>query len=242
MAFPQPYSNTSVLEATAADRATYLRRVLLMTCAGLGVTAMMSMVGMGVILAADGLLMNQYAFLLVFWGGWALTNYVARPMVYSGTSTKWVGFLLGTVSQGVSLSYLLLAAAAVSSTSMGNPFALVGLAGGITFFTATGLGAYAFMDQRELSWIRAGLSIATLPMIFVMGISFAFPSWFGGTIGLLFGVVFVAMSVGSLLYSLNSIIHQYRTDMEVEGAFTLTTGLVTLFWNVLSLLMRLRRR
>lgn len=242
MAFPSSYGRTSVLEAAAVDRSTYLRRVLLLTCAGLGISAVTSVVGAGVIVAAGDLLLSPMVFLVAFWGTWALTNFVARPMVFSGTASKWAGFALGTISQGVAMSFLLLVALEFSASSMGNPFALLGLAGGITFFTCTGLAAYAFMDQRDFSWIRAGLSVAFLPMLFVMGASFAFPGWFGGTVGLLFGGLFVVISVGALLYSLDQVIHRFTTDMEVEGAFTITIGVLTLFWNILTLLMRLRRR
>ena len=79
-------------------------------------------------------------------------------------------------------------------------------------------------------------------MLIVMGVSFAFPSLLGGTAGLLLGGLFVLISVGSLLYQLNTVMHRFTVSMHIEGAYTLTIGILVLFWNILSLLMRSNRR
>ena len=55
-------------------------------------------------------------------------------------------------------------------------------------------------------------------------------------------LAFVAFSGAGLLYELNMVMHKMRTDMDVEGAFMITMGLLVLFWNVLVLLMRLQGR
>lgn len=44
-----------------------------------------------------------------------------------------------------------------------------------------------------------------------------------------------------LLYQLNAVIHSFTPDKEMEGAYIITIGVLVLFGNILSLLMRLRR-
>jgi len=54
--------------------------------------------------------------------------------------------------------------------------------------------------------------------------------------------IFVLVSAAGLLYQLNVVMHEFTEDMPVEGAYTLTIGILVLFWNVLSFLSRLTRR
>ena len=54
--------------------------------------------------------------------------------------------------------------------------------------------------------------------------------------------MFVALSAGGLLFNLNHVMHRMSTDMVVPAAYHVTLGMLVLFWNVLSLLMRLQRR
>jgi FtsH-binding integral membrane protein len=152
------------------------------------------------------------------------------------------GFLLGTSTQGVAMGFLLLAAALVSRMSLGNPFVFIGLAAGLTFFSALGMAAYCWMAPRNFSMIGAALGALTIPMLIAMAVGFAFPSLLGGTAGLVVSGLFVLVSAGSLLYQLNVVMHRFTVSMHIEGAYTLTIGILTLFWNILSLLMRANRR
>jgi uncharacterized YccA/Bax inhibitor family protein len=77
-------------------------------------------------------------------------------------------------------------------------------------------------------------------MLALMVISFVFP--IGGPFGILLSVVFVGLSAGGLLFNLNQVMHRMSTDMVVPAAYHVTLGMLVLFWNVLSLLMRLQRR
>ena len=45
-----------------------------------------------------------------------------------------------------------------------------------------------------------------------------------------------------LLYNLNQVMHTLSTDQHIGGAYTITMGLLVLFWNLLVLLMRLQSR
>ena len=234
------YSFESVVaEATQADRSVYLRRVLSTTMLGLGVSGITS-VASATVIATTPQLLSGYAPMILILGCWAITNFVAQPMVFG--SAKWPGFFLGTAAQGVAMGVLLLAAMMVSGASLGNPFLLIGLAAGLTFFSALGMTAYAWSAPREFSLIGAALSALSIPMLILMAVSFAFPALFGGGLGLVLSAVFVLISAGSLLYQLNGVIHRFTTSMHVEGAYTITLGILVLFWNILSLLMRLNRR
>ena len=79
-------------------------------------------------------------------------------------------------------------------------------------------------------------------MLGLMALSFGFPGLLGGTGGIVVSSIFVLVSAAGLLYQINRVLHHYTTDMHMEGAYTITIGVVVLFWNILSLLMRLRRR
>jgi FtsH-binding integral membrane protein len=234
-----PHMSIPVARASEADRISFLRRTLAWTAGGVGIasfTGLATAVGLAFM---PGLL-SGYAPMLLILGMWAVTNFVARPMVFGGA--KIPGFILGTAAQGVAMGFLLLVAFIVSGTALGNPLALIGLAMGMTFFTGLGMTAYVYTVRRDFSLIGAGLSALFIPMLILMAVSFAFPAWFGGTLGVVLAGVFVLISAAGLLYQLNEVIHAFRTDMHIEGAYTIAIGILVLFWNILSLLMRLTRR
>lgn len=230
---------TVVAEAREAERSAYLRRTLGWTVGGLGISAITSLISATLLALAPGMLSGYFPMILIM-GCWAITNFVARPMVFG--NNKVVGFVLGTATQGVAMGFLLLVAAIMGRMSLGNPLAFIGLAAGLTAFSAVGMAAYCWMAPRNFSMIGAGLSALSIPMLIVMAVSFAFPAMLGGTTGLVLSGVFVLMSVGALLYQLNEVMHRFTTRMHVEGAYTLTIGILVLFWNILSLLMRSSRR
>lgn len=234
-----PSFGVPVAQASGEARAAYLRRVLLLTFVGLSIAAITGIIGVVVLMAAPGLL-SGYVPMIIVLGTWAITNFVARPMVFG--DLKWMGFLLGTVADGVALSFILTIAILVSMSDFGNPFALIGLALGLTAASGTGLAAFALTQRRDFSMLGAFLSALFIPMLVLMAVGVFLPGLLGGTVGLVLSAVFVVVSAMGLLYQLNQVIHNFRTDMHIEGAYTITIGLLVLFWNILSLLMRLRRR
>lgn len=234
-----PYMSVPVARASEADRITFLRKTLGMSFIGLGIasaTGLATAFG----LALFPMLLSGYTPMILILGMWAVTNFVAQPMVFGGA--KIPGFILGTAAQGVAMGFLLLVAAFASMASIGNPFALIGLAMGMTFFTGLGMAAYVWTVKRDFSLIGAGLSAMFIPMLILMAVSFAFPAFFGGGFGIVLSAIFVVISAAGLLYQLNKVIHEYDTDMHIEGAYTISIGILVLFWNILTLLMRLTRR
>jgi FtsH-binding integral membrane protein len=63
-----------------------------------------------------------------------------------------------------------------------------------------------------------------------------------GTLGLLVAGLFVAVSVGAMLWKLNEIVHVMPTSMGLEEGYETSLAIVVLFWNILSLLSRAKRR
>lgn len=233
-------SSMPVSRASTDARAEYLKKVVGLTAAGValaGATSVVSSVGIALM---PGLLSGRWMPFIIIMGLFALSNYVAQPMVFG--KAKVPGFLLGMVAQGLAMGFLMLTAFLVSGAAFGNPLVLIGLAMGLTFFAMLGMGAYTFVQARNFSMIGAGLSALSIPMLILMVASFAVPGLIGGTFGIVLSGVFVLISVGAVLYQLNEVIHKFSTDMHWEGAYTIAMGILTLFWNILSLLIRLTSR
>jgi FtsH-binding integral membrane protein len=225
--------------APAEARAAYLRRVLGLVVLGLVITALTGIASMFAI-ATEPRIFSGYAPMVIILGCWAVTNYLAPRMVFG--DAKWAGFLLGTVFQGISLGFLLLVAILFSKQEYGSPFHLIYTALSLTVLSGLGLALYTTIQRRDFSMLGAGLSVVTLPMLGLMAITFAFPQLLGSTAGIVVSAIFVLISAAGLLYQIDRVLHHYTTDMHMEGAYTITIGVVVLFWNILSLLMRLRRR
>lgn len=220
-------------------RVTYLQRVALLTMLGLGVSAFVGLVS-ALAVAVVPLLQSGVASIVVILGSFGIAQYVAPRFVFSGTSSKWFGFGLGAVFQGVAMGYLLLTAALMGAQVFGNPFVLVGQALGLTGLTTVGMVGYLWSRPRELNWIAAMLSMMFLPMLVLMAVGIFFP--ITGPWGLAVSALFVFVSAAGLLYQVNEVLHRLRSDMHVEGAYIVTMGVLVLFWNILSLLMRMQRR
>ena len=87
------HTGIPVARVSADARVQYLQKVLLITAFGLGLSGITGMVSAAGIALVPGLL-SGYAPMLLILGCWAVTNYVARPMVFG--AAKWPGFFIGT--------------------------------------------------------------------------------------------------------------------------------------------------
>jgi len=234
------FPGTLVAAAPIEARRAYLRKALGYACGGLAICGMTGVASM-LFLASHTVLLTGFGPMAIILGCWALTNFVARPMVF-GTGNKVAGFFLGTAAQGAALGFLLLVAVLVSKQDFGNPFTYIGMAIMLTVVAGIGIAGYVLAGPREFSLLGAGLSATFLPMLVLMGVSFAFPQFVGGTFGIIVAAVFVLISAAGLLYQLNLVVHKFTTEMHVEGGYLIAIGVVVLFWNILSLLLRMRRR
>ncbi|MFT4625363.1 MAG: hypothetical protein ACI8PZ_004031 [Myxococcota bacterium] len=239
MAYPAYSHEPAAAEAPAESRIPFLRRVAMLTFVGLTTSAITSLVAAGVI-SALGLYSTMFQMVILF-GSYAIAHFGARRLVFNdNTATKYVGFFVGSIFQGIAMGYLVLTAVLMSADLFGNPFVLIFQALSLVGLTAVGLTAYLLTGPKNLSFIGAGLAALTLPMLALMVLTFVFPV--NGIAGLLLSMLFVGVSVGGLLYQLNQIMHQLPTRMHVEASYMVMMGILVLFWNILVLLMRLQSR
>lgn len=241
------YAQSNVFAAPAsaapvAERQSFLRKVGGLTFAGLTGSFLVS-IATAFLLVTLGeslpILFNSWVQMGVILGSFAVVQVPARSMAHSEGATKYLGFALGTTFQGIAMSYLLLAAAMVGQVVFGNPFLLILQAMGITMLMAVGMLAYLLTGPKDLSMVKGALAMLSLPMLVLMVVSFVFP--IGGPIGTALTALFVVVSAGGVLYQLNQVMHRYPTHAPVPAAYGVTIGLLVLYWNVLSLLMRLNR-
>lgn len=233
-----PYA-MPLARADAETRVSYLRRVALLTVVGLGFSAFTGVASMLAISLIPPL-QSQIAAMAVILGSYGIAQWVAPRLVFSEGPAKWAGFALGAGFQGVAMGYLLLQAVLLSLAQTGHAFLFVGQAMALVGLSAAGMLAYLMTGPKELSMVKGMLAILSLPMLVLMAVSFVFP--IGGVLGVLMSAAFVFISAAGLLYQMNIVLHQLRSDQHVPGAYMITMGLLVLFWNLLVLLMRLQRR
>lgn len=229
--------------APASARSSFLRQVGALTALGLLVSLTVgagSAVGLGFAVSAVPFLGTWMGQMLVIFGSFAITQYLARGMVESEGPVKWAGFFLGTAFQGVAMGWLLLVAAVVGLQSLGNPFGLILQAFGLVGLLTVGMFAWLMTGPKDLNLVQGGIAMLSLPMLALMIVSFVFP--IGGPLGIALVFAFVVISAGGVLVQLNQVMHRYPTNRPVPAAYGVTIGLLVLYWNILSLLIRLQRR
>jgi FtsH-binding integral membrane protein len=224
-----------VIEALPEDRVEYLKKTGTYTAISLTIAAIAAVASVIFIAPVVG---GGWPSLIVILGSFGIAHYVAPKMVFG--QQKQAGLILASVAMGVAFGFILLMAMYVSAANLGNPYTLIGQAMAATALTAFGMVGYLWASPKDFSFIGAGLSMLMLPMLGLMVMSFVFP--IGGTLGLIMTAGFVVFSAAALLYSTNTVLHELDTSMHVEGAYMMSMALLTLLWNILSLLMRLTSR
>jgi FtsH-binding integral membrane protein len=223
------------IAAPVEERTAFLRRAALWTMGGLAITSVAAIVSMALVVpvVARG---GTWAIIGVVYGSFLLTQTVARRMVYG--NAKVGGFVLGTAMQGVALSFLLVATLVIGGVAEG--LKVIGYALALTLAASVAMLAYVSMAKREFSMLKAGLTMLFIPMLLLMVLQLVFP--INGPLGIILSVIFVAVSVGAMLWKLNYLLYEMPASMPLEGGFEVSLGIVVLFWNILSLLNRVRRR
>jgi uncharacterized YccA/Bax inhibitor family protein len=229
-----------VMYADEATRGVFLQRVAAYTGGGLALACATSVASAFVIATGPAVLTNQWVALGVMFGMFFFAQNIAASMVYDGQN-KQLGFITGTIAQGIAMGYLLLAAVAVSGAAYGaeglGAFTIVAQAMGLTMLTAVSMVGYLWSNPRDLTLVGSTMRVMALPMLAMMVLTAVFPV--GGVIGLVISFAFVAMSAAGLMYQLNQVLHSLPAHMHVEAAYSVTLGLLVLFWNLVVLLMRL---
>ncbi len=223
------------ISAPAQERSEFLRRAATWTVGGLLVTAVTSIASLMFLVPAvtQG---GKWAVLGVVYGSFFATQILARKLVYG--ESKVTGFFLGTSLQGVALGFLLAFTLAMGTVADGMK--VIGYAMTMTLLASLAMLAYVSIEKREFSLVRAGLSVLFVPMLLLMGLQLVLPM--DGTIGIVIAAVFLVVSAAAMLWKLNFVLHEMPTSMPLEAGFEISIGIVVLFWNLLSLLNRVRRR
>jgi len=224
-----------VAEAAPADRSHFLRRVALGTLGGLAWTAVVAVFS-AIFIVPTVFRAGTWVVLGLVYGSIFGAQLLGRKLVYG--EQKAAGFFVGTTLQGIALGFLLLVA--VATAAPGEGLQLIGYAMLMVVLSVAAMLVYVTGEKREFSMLRAGLAMLGIPLLIVMGLQLVLPM--DGTIGLVISGVFLAVSVGALLYRLNAIVHEFPVTAVTEASFELTIGIVIFFWNLLSFLLRMRRR
>lgn len=230
------------ISGPSESRLAFLRKVGVFTFIGLAVAAAIAVVSTFTVAPVIFSIAPWAGFVSIL-GAFLLSHYVARKMIYGGA--KIPGFVLAIVGEGFSFGFLLLSTVAyvpVGSTPEAAFWAGVGIitkAMGLTAASALGMLVYVWFNKSELSMVKAGLTVLGLPMLVLMVLQFVFP--IGGVFGLIICAVFVVASGASLLYRLNTVVHEFDEDQHIEAAYEISMALLVLLWNIISLLNRLRR-
>jgi hypothetical protein len=236
-----PYAPMAA-EADVSERVAFLRKVAGLTGVGLMISGATSFFSAGLILLAPSSLTFGLSIALLL-GGMFGARMVGATLVRSESpAVAGGGFLFGTSLQGLAMGSLILQALMMSIANFGNPFVLLAEAAGLVALTVLGIVVYLLTGPKKLSMVGAFLSAVSLPMLVAMIASLIFPGLFGGIFGLIMNLLFVGVSAAGLLYALNTVMHTMSTTMAIPAAFEVTMGILTLFWNILTLLMRLQRR
>lgn len=229
-----------VSEVAVPERVAFLRKVGVLTFGGLLVSGVTSMLSAATLIAIPALL-NQWVSLIIMLGAIFASRAIGGALVHAESRvTQMTGFLVGAGLQGVAMGYLMLTAMILSWNLYDNPLVFLFQALGLVGLTVFGMVAYLLTGPKNLSLIGGALATLSLPMLGLMIFSFLFPV--GGVFGMLISAGFVVLSAGGLLFNLNQVMHSMSVRDSVPAAYHVTLGVLTLFWNVLVLLMQLQRR
>lgn len=227
---------TQTIDGLAGEsRIAFLKQVYLKALGGL-VLAAIAGIAMSMAIFNVPLLRTQPAQLVIIFGSFIFAQWVCAGLVQK-KSTAVLGFVMGNIAEGIALGYILAVAMIVSQAKFGAPHMLIGQALGLTVMIVVALTGYVWTNPSEFRWANAILSAFFVPMLILMVLSFVFP--IGGTLGLALSGVFVFISVISLLVTTKNVLRHLEPDQTWEGAFALSLSILILFWNILSLLIRL---
>ncbi len=227
-------SQLTAAEASAIERAAFLRKVYSLLLAGiLGFAVTLWAAGsvepvrswaVGLYNMIHGSPMGWLLYMGIFIGGSMAVHAVAetKPLNFIAFFA-WV-FLLGLL-----IAPLVLYAASVAPETLSQ-------ASLITAFIFTGLTGFVFVTGKDFSFLRGILGLAMIGLIAV-----ALAGWiFGFSLGLWFSFAIVLLFAGYILYDTSQILRRYPTTMAVSAAVVLFTDVVLMFKHILILMMARR--
>ncbi|MEM9480042.1 MAG: Bax inhibitor-1 family protein [Verrucomicrobiota bacterium] len=234
------YANPYVVaEASASDRAVFIRKTYLHLAGAIGAFALLEWLLIGLfgkqleplIMMMVGSPVSWIAVLVVFGIAGTIADRWARSETSRGM--QYLGLGLYIVAQAVIFLPILYLAA----VWMGAPEIIV-QAGFITGGLVLGLTAVAFVTKQDFSFLRGILAIG-IPValaVIVASLIFSFP------LGNLFAGAMVVMMAAAVLYTTSNMIHVYRTEQYVAASLALFASIATMFFWILRILISLAGR
>lgn len=222
-------STATVAQASAADRASFIRRTYLHVAGAILAFTLLETYLLQQPWALDVVrLLQGRAWLIVLFGFMGVSWLADRWARSEASPAKqYLGLGLYTAALALVFLPILLYATRVADAHV------LPTAGIMTALLFGGLTATAFLTRKDFSFLRGILVIGGFVALglVVCGALFNFPlgMWFSGAMVLFAG--------GSILYTTSNIMHHYRVDQHVAAALALFAGVMTLFFYILRFLL-----
>jgi FtsH-binding integral membrane protein len=175
---------------------------------------------------------GRFTWLLVI-GMFMAVGWVAEKMATSDTSRtmQYGGLALAVLAEGILLQPLLW----IVIIKTRSPGAIIGQAALVTSVIFIGLTAVVFITKKDFSFLRGVLVVASFAFLGAILASMIFG--FNG--GIVLSAIGIALMAGYILYQTSAVMNSFPPSHFVAAALMLFSTVATLFWHVLSLLMRL---
>ena len=163
------------------------------------------------------------AFMGVSWlaDAWAHSN--------KSKAIQYAGLYLYVFAEAIIFLPLLLLAESIAPDAIPQAAVLTfALAGGITF--------YAFISNKNFSYLGGFLTIASFVILGLIICAILF----GFGLGLWFSGAMIAFSGIVVLYQTSVIIHEYRNDQYIGAALGLFAAIALMFWYILQFIIARR--
>jgi FtsH-binding integral membrane protein len=227
----------SVADASAVDRATFIRRTYTLLAvavlAFIGVEVFFFTTGIADVIASVVFLGGRLGWIAIL-AGFMLISYLSNKWAVSDVSSavQYAGLGLFIVTEAVIFVPLLY----IAAYAIGDP-GVIFKAGVVSLALFLGLSFTVLFTRSDFSWLAPILSIggfAALGFIVLSAI-------FGFTLGNVFAFIMVAFAGSAILYQTSRVLHRFNTRQHVAAALTLFASVALLFWYVLRIFIGGRR-
>jgi len=171
---------------------------------------------------------NNFSWLIVlglFWVGSSMADKLAH---HESRQTQYMGLGLYVLLEAIIfLPMIYYAAYSSTGTDMLTQAVIV------TLCLFGGLTAVVFMTNKNFSFLKTGLVIASF---IVVGLIVA-GSLFGFNLGLWFSMAMVVFAGAAILYQTSKVKYEYTEDQYVGAALGIFAAVMLLFWYILQIFM-----
>lgn len=171
-----------------------------------------------------------YLYLIAMFGLMGV-SWICQKWAADSTSrgTQYAGLFIYTVAEAIFFLPMIYLATFFEGALLS--------AGVITAAVFIGLTLSVFITRADFSFLRSGLTIATIALLAIAICSMFFVNDGSGMIALLICGAFVVLCAGYILYHTSQVLHHYPVGFHVAASLALFASLTTLFWYVLHIVM-----